>query len=235
MPKPTEQIKIDAAAATPEVTSRITAILNAKAGKPTERQFYRIRRPVEDFRVEKREGTDLPVLVGHAAVFNTKIDFGWFTEEIAPGAFTDTLARKDDVRALFNHDPNQLLGRTKSGTLELEEDDKGLFSRISPPDTQLGRDIVTLIGRGDISQMSFGFWIDKEEITQEKGKPWHSVITRVTLFDVSPVTYPAYETTDIDIERCVRSRSERLRAAINDAARAEWEYRNRELEILLSE
>ena len=100
-------------------------------------------------------------IIGHAAVFNVLGDGGWFREKVAPGAFADSI-QVDDVRALFNHDPNYVLGRNRAGTLKLSEDDRGLKIEIDPPDTQVARDLMVSLERGDISQMSFGFEVVKQ-------------------------------------------------------------------------
>ncbi len=85
-----------------------------------------------------------------------------FREQFAPGAFKDSPASGSDVRALYEHNYTQLLGRTKSGTLVLSEDDTGLRFELTPPNTQLGNDVLELVERGDISGMSFGFRALKE-------------------------------------------------------------------------
>lgn len=192
-------------------------------------EIKRLRCNAPEFRVTRDENSEgLPAITGYAAVFNEITDLGMFRESISPGAFEETLKAKDDVRALFNHDPNLVLGRSTSGTLELKEDKKGLYSRIIPPDTALGRDLVQLIERGDISQMSFGFWIEAEEVVREEGEKTHFIIKRAKLFDVSPVTFPAYPQTEVDIERSFRSRLSTL-SIDNAPALAK---RKRELEIL---
>lgn len=201
------------------------------------RQERRIQVP--DFRVERaKDENEGPVIVGHAALTNVKTDLYYCTESIAPGAFKESIERGDDVRALFNHDKNLILGRTPK-TLELSEDEKGLFCRIFPPDTQLGRDLVISIERGDISQMSFGFYIESEiaDFSKELEKP-HFTITKVALFDVSPVTFPAYPTTDVEIERQLRSAEEEFKERLlrhgrsHGTSEAILRMRERELEIL---
>jgi len=150
------------------------------------------------FPVEWREDSEGKIK-GYSAVFNRLSgDLGGFKEKIAPGAFTKTLA-ESDVRALFNHDPNFVLGRTKSGTLELREDEKGLWMEVEPPDTQWARDLVTTIKRGDIDQQSFAFRTIKDTWTNEEGKLPIRTLNEVQLFDVSPVTYPAYPQTSVDV------------------------------------
>lgn len=138
-------------------------------------------------------------LAGYAALYNRETVIGnLFREVIAPGAFRSALQRGDDVRALFNHDPNVILGRSSSGTLRLFEDESGLRYEVDLPDTQAGRDLWTLVERGDITQSSFAFSVP------EGGQDWRDggdlrVITDVRLFDVSPVTYPAYNETSVSV------------------------------------
>lgn len=154
--------------------------------------------------IEVRAGDDGKSKIrGHAAVFDKLSDvlFGSFRERIDPGAFADVI-KTDDVRALFNHDPNYILGRTKSGTLILEEDAKGLYIEIDPPDTTVARDLIVSIERGDISQMSFSFSVNQkdEEWDTPAGKMATRTIRKVErLYDVSAVTYPAYPQTDVKI------------------------------------
>ena len=148
------------------------------------------------FKTELRANADKPQIEGYAAVFSTRADIGYVTESIAPGAFTRAIAEKQDVRCLFNHEPDHVLGRTKSGTLALSEDSKGLKFVCDLPDTQMGRDVREMIKRGDVDQCSFGFVVIDEEVT--RGETTTRVIKDVDLFDVSPVTYPAYPTTSVE-------------------------------------
>lgn len=157
--------------------------------------------------LRRGKGDDSGPLVGYAAVFDSWTTLyrtkGWEVREvIRPGAFRNALAESQDVRALFNHHPDNLLGRTASGTLRLREDDKGLHVEIDPPDDELGRRVRGLIGRGDLSQMSFAF-IPREGgeklVIEKRGDVefWDTEITDVDLYDVAPVTYPAYKDTSI--------------------------------------
>jgi len=151
-----------------------------------------------EFRVEQREDGK-KLIRGHAAVFNVETDLGWFRERIAPGAFRESI-ETDDVRALFNHDENFILGRNKAGTLTMREDEQGLYVEIDPPDTQVARDLVTSIERGDISQMSFGFQTIKDSWeTEENAAKDLRTLEKVKLWDVSPVTFPAYQETDVAV------------------------------------
>lgn len=169
------------------------------------------------------------VIEGHAAVFDSWSEtLGGlfpFKEKVRAGAFSKSIA-KDDIRALFNHDANHILGRNKAGTLELIEDGKGLFVRIYPPDTQWARDLQTSIARGDISQMSFGFVVEKDSWSAEGGTDIRE-LAEVKLFDVSPVTFPAYTQTDVGIrayeaykaEKRAKSEAEAKAAASSATAR----------------
>jgi uncharacterized protein len=151
-----------------------------------------------ELRIVRKDDDSLPKIEGYAAVFNKDSEDMGFIERIAPGAFKKAL-KTSDVRALFNHDSNIILGRTTSGTLDLKEDKTGLFMSITPPDTQLVRDMVmSPIERGDITQQSFGFTVDTDEWEHNDNKPSIRTITGIReLFDVSPVTYPAYPDTTV--------------------------------------
>ena len=142
----------------------------------------------EEMRIsETDEGS---ILEGYAAVFNSySQDLGGFREKINPGAFAKTLNDGADVRALFNHDSNLILGRTKSKTLELSEDDKGLYYRVKLPDTSYAKDLIVSLKRKDITQNSFGFRVVSDTWSTDGKK---RALNEVKLFDVSPVTYPAY-------------------------------------------
>lgn len=148
--------------------------------------------------------TEKPRVRGYAAKFNSESEnLGsseyQFREVIEPGAFSDVLG--DDVRALFNHDPNLVLARSKNGegTLAIGQDDVGLFYEFEAPDTQAGRDLMENIRLGNVDQSSFGFTVGKDgqkwEEKREGDGPTiiRRTITKISrLFDVSPVTYPAY-------------------------------------------
>jgi uncharacterized protein len=138
-------------------------------------------------------------IAGHAAVFNSLSEEIWgFREKIAPGAFKDALA-KSDIRALLNHDPNYVLGRTKNGSLRAWEDETGLAVEIDPPSTRWAEDLLVSIGRGDISQMSFAFRVGEDEWESVDGIDHRTILSFDEIFDVSPVTYPAYPETDVSL------------------------------------
>ena len=160
-----------------------------------ERRFV----PIEaaEFRIVRQEGEPTKV-EGHAAVFDSLSQelFG-FREKIKKGAFRSALKRPDDVRALINHDPNLVLGRNTSKTLRLKEDDAGLFFSVDLPDTSYARDLAESIDRGDISQCSFGFRTLKDQWETNDEGPDIRTLMDVELFDISPVTYPAYTDTAV--------------------------------------
>jgi HK97 family phage prohead protease len=139
---------------------------------------------------------------GYASVFNQVADLGWFREVIKPGAFTRAINEKQDVRCHQNHDENMVLGRTKSETLSLKEDNDGLQFDCDFPDTTYARDLHTVMDRGDVDQCSFGFMVRKQTWREESDENGHTIQTReiedVDLFDVSIVTYPAYEGTSCE-------------------------------------
>ena len=153
-----------------------------------------IERRFTPFSAEFRE--EGSTLKGHPATFNDVYDLGMFEERIAPGAFDNVMG--DDVRALFNHDPNQILGRTTAGTLRISLDKQGLFSEIDLPDSAVQlREAIT---RGDVTQMSFGFTVKKDEwevLDEETGKERRTITEIGRLYDVSPVTFPANPNTDV--------------------------------------
>ena len=134
-------------------------------------------------------------LSGYVATFGNEARIGGFSESIAPGAFRDSLATGQDVLALLDHKPDALLGRTKTGTLTLREDSKGLRFDLKLPDTQHGRDLVALAERGDLGGMSFGFIATDEKWTGDKRE-----LRAVDLLEISVVqSWPAYQQTEIQL------------------------------------
>jgi len=170
---------------------RLAEVRRYLAGDVQEQQRKASADGVQYRHAEMRAAGEDMVVEGYAAVFNSTTDLGHFKERIAPGAFSDVL--DDDVRFLVNHD-GVPLARTSNGTMTLKEDDKGLYYRAVLSDTQAGRDLYTMIKRGDISQSSFAFTIGDETIDEDGVR----VIERVSrLIDTSAVTYPAYEAASV--------------------------------------
>lgn len=141
--------------------------------------------------VEIREEGEEKFIEGYAFVFGAVADLGGFTEEVAPGAADEVM--NDDVRGLLNHEPNIVLGRTKSGTMQLSLDARGLKYRIkynpNDPDHVSAREKIL---RGDISQSSFAFRTKDDKWEVRNGKDHRTLLKFSRLIDVSPVTYPAY-------------------------------------------
>ncbi len=176
---------------------------------------------VEELRAVAGEDGKPTKIVGRAAVFNKLSDpiggmFGsGFREKIAPGAFAESI-ESDDVMALFNHDPNIVLGSTHAGTLRLKESRGGLDFEIDPPDTQAARDLMVSIERRDVKKMSFGF-ITREDAWEFKtGKePDVRTLVKAKVMDISPVTFAQYPQTKVDVRAAFESR---------DACRATIEH-----------
>jgi HK97 family phage prohead protease len=170
---------------------------NKKNGKKIERRFV----SAKELRVKTVEGDEAKpaILEGYSAVFNMRSgNLGGFFETIEQGAFADALGRSD-CRSLFNHNPDLILGRMSAGTLTLNEDKTGLFMANELPETRTAKDLIISINRGDITQQSFGFTVEKDHWGEckETGLAIRTIITIGELFDVSPVTFPAYPDTDI--------------------------------------
>lgn len=157
---------------------------------------------------------------GYAAVFDTLSVVLWdFREEIAPGAFADAI-EKNNVRALWNHDTSEVLGASGNGTLRLAEDSVGLRFDLELPDTQRGRDAFTLIERGDVSQMSFGFRSlpDGDEWRIDEDGQYIRRLLRADLLEVSPVTFPAYPATSVGVRSEILGDEVQIPDAVRQAA-----------------
>ncbi len=168
--------------------------------------------------VEVRAESDGVTVEGYAAVFNQITDIGgYFREQIAPGAFRDAIGR-DDVVFLINHD-GLPLARTRSGTLELKEDDHGLFvrTRLDAEDPD-ARSIIGKMKRGDLDKMSFAFIPEVQEWTDLDGEMPLRTIRSAKLFDVSIVTTPAYDGTEIGLRSLKDHRTALRRHNFNAAA-----------------
>jgi len=184
--------------------------------------------------VERDEATGTVIVSGYAALYNTPADLGGhYTEIIRPGAF-DNMIQKSDVRALFNHDPNHLLARSRygAGTLQLEADDRGLKYSFACPKTRA--DIVEMIERGDLSQCSFQFTIEEHVWTSTDDKETREIFRFDEVFDITLATYPVYQDTTVALEY----RSKMLADTGSDAAdeiadmlSIDADMRERELEL----
>lgn len=157
-----------------------------------ERRFYDLRSTVD---------MDSRSLSGYAAVYNSlSEDFGGFREIIAPGAFTDAL-KDADIRLLYNHESRLVLGRTKSGTLEIEEDERGVRFSGSIGEQSYANDVLLTVQRGDVDQASFGFVVDKGDVEWEKrdGQTVRIIKRIKRLLELSVVTFPAYPETAVAV------------------------------------
>ena len=159
-------------------------------------------------------------IVGYGSVFNIRSEPLWgFREIIKPGAFDDVL--NDDVRGLFNHDPNFILGRSTSGTLKVSVDERGLQYNIQAPDTQTIRDLVLApMQRGHINQSSFAFRVARDGdhwYEDEEGVVIREIHKFSRLYDVSPVTYPAYQAADSTVRSMKAWQEARDNGAIANA------------------
>jgi HK97 family phage prohead protease len=132
-------------------------------------------------------------LEGYAATFGSEARIADFTETIRPGAFAEALRAGGDILALVDHDPTRLLARSRTGSLQLSEDARGLAFALTVPDTQAGRDVLALAERGDLGGMSFGF------LVPEGGDRWtgdRRELVKIDLREISVVqSWPAYEGT----------------------------------------
>ena len=163
-----------------------------------------LRRAMDAPVIERGDDAKTPHLIGYAAKTGvwTDIESCWgdsYREQIAPGAFKKTLADGADVRSLMNHDANLVLGRTKAGTLELREDETGLwYDNLLDPAISYVADAIRLVERGDISGSSFAFRGVKYEWDEDKAE---LIWLECALRDVSPVvTYPAYDITNVAVD-----------------------------------
>lgn len=149
-------------------------------------------------RSAETESQDAPRIEGYASTFGSSADLGSFTETIDPNAFADVM--NDDVRMLFNHDPNFPLARSRKGegTLEMRVDDQGLFFSFPVGPQGYAQDLHQSIQRGDVDQASFAFTVDADEWEEREDGTIHRHITRLgSLIDLSVVTFPAYEATRV--------------------------------------
>ncbi len=173
-------------------------------------------------------------VIGYGAVFNTlSNDLGGFTERIEPGAFDGALG--DDVRFLLNHDPNFIFGRTVAGTLSLSVDAIGLRYEVELPDTQGARDLAVSLERGDITQSSFAFTVAEDEWDQDEDNNIVRTITKVNrLYDVSAVTYPAYEEASVAIRSMEKWQEEKRAEEMKEAVKKEKEENKKEEQDLIN-
>ena len=180
---------------------------------PDKRMCYRQTRSVP-VNFQTRSDDAGPVIAGYFAVFNNPTEL-WpgCIEQIAPGAFASSL--NGDVRALIDHDTRLVIGRTVAGTLTIREDDSGLYGeiKINEHDSD-AMNLYARVQRGDVSQCSFGFDIVAEDyVVSPDGQTCTWTIREVKLYEVSVVTFPAYDATSVsarDADSAASLKSTRL-------------------------
>ena len=175
---------------------------------------------------QTREAEGGPIIEGYFAVFNSDYEI-WpgAIEQVAPGAFTSALG--GDIRALADHDTRIVLGRTTAGTLELREDDRGLYGSIKiNPEDQEAMNLYHRVQRGDVTQCSFGFDIVAEDYEHRPDGSDLWIIRDVVLYEVSVVTFPAYAETSVQARRddiqTIRSRQLAARKSALKERIAKW-------------
>lgn len=177
-----------------------------------------------DSKVERRNLThefrvsgdgEAPKITGYASLTNSPYDNGYWIEIVDVHAFDSVLAKNPDVRGLFNHDPNLILGRTSAKTLTLSLDTLGLSYAIDPPDTQVARDLMVSMRRGDIRESSFAFIVARDQWTDNPdGSVTRTILEFEELLDVSPVTYPANPATGAQVRSLPRTMPAEMRSRI---------------------
>ena len=157
---------------------------------------------IRDFRTSfkitrEEDSPDERVIEGYFALYESETELWKDSFEIINrGAFEKTI-KQNDIRALWNHNTQYVLGRSKNGSLELKADEKGLFGTIKLPKTQYANDLYELVSRGDIDQASFGFNIIDEELEELENGGYRWRINDIDLHEISVVTFPAYENTTV--------------------------------------
>lgn len=175
--------------------------------------------PELEFRSGEVRASSPGRLTGYVARFNSETRIGDFAEVIRAGAFNASLSDGRNIVALYDHDRRSLLGSTRSGTLELREDDDGLAFDLRLPGTSIGRDLAVLVERGDVAGCSFGFtvppggdvWTDRGDGSMLRE------LRNVSLAEVTLTPTPAYPSTEL----ALRSRPRPLVMAVCDP-RALW-------------
>lgn len=185
---------------------------------------------VKDFEVRAKADGNGYVIRGYGAVFNSlSKDLGGFVEQVDASAFNKTLRDGGDVRSYFNHDPMYVLGRKGASTLRVAVDTHGVFYEADAPDTTWAKDLITSMQRGDINASSFSFrTIDDAWSETDQGYPLRT-LKEVQLFELGPVSDPAYDAADSNVgtralERLAESRNltvEAVRANLAAIARGE--------------
>lgn len=186
-----------------------------------------------ELRASQTEG-GMPTLAGYPILYNQQSDllWGFFRETIASDAAKESIER-DDIRALWNHDTQHVFGRTSAGTLTTRNDARGAYMECTPADNYFNRYKVSQVERGDVSGYSFGFIPTEDEWTEKSNGEYHVTILKMDVMEYSPVTFPAYPQTRIDLRSVVSTLTGEIPP---DAGQEEREnlsrLRNRQLQLL---
>jgi HK97 family phage prohead protease len=165
------------------------------------KKLSKLEKQTRDFKsnfnvTRQAETSDELIIEGYFVIFESETElFKGSYEIISRGAFDNTL--NNDIRALWNHNSQYVLGRNKTNTLEIRVDEKGLYAIVKLPNTQYARDLYELIDRGDVDQASFGFNIVDEQLEELANGEYRWRINEIDLHELSVVTFPAYENTSI--------------------------------------
>lgn len=147
-----------------------------------------------------------PVIVGYGAVYGSpSLDLGGFREFVAPGAFKKSLKSRDDIRSFFNHDPSKPLGSRDAGNLKLTEDDRGLAYEVEPPDTTYANDLMKAMKAGLVRGSSFTFRTIKDRWEEQDGVQTRTLL-EARLFELGPVTQPAYPSANSQVRAMLEAR-----------------------------
>lgn len=175
------------------------------------------RNLTQEFRVAADGAT--PTIAGYAAVFDVPSEDMGFIEIIDPHAFDSVMAASPDCRALWNHNPDHVLGRTGANTLHLSVDARGLAYVIDTPDTTCARDLIVSMRRGDVTQSSFGFICKRDQWTDNPdGTITRRILEFDELLDVSPVTYPAFTQATAGVRSLPASMPREMRSRLEARA-----------------
>lgn len=184
--------------------------------------------PVAKFRAADGDNGE-KYFEGYFIRFNEETELwpGYF-EQIAPESVDDNI-QSQDIRALFDHDTAKVLGRTTAGTLTLTKDAQGVYGKVLVnQDDPEALSIYAKVQRGDVSSASFGFYIDKDDLTQNNDGSMHDIIRAITLLEVSVVTFPAYPTTQIDarkrdLEATQKEKFDAQKRALKEGLEKKWQ------------
>lgn len=182
------------------------------------------------------EADQVPTIQGYAAVFDSPASNGIWTETLDPHCFDKVLASNPDVRALWNHNADFVLGRTLANTLTLGIDTRGLNYSIDPPNTSVANDLMISMRRKDVTGSSFGFIVARDQWTDmPDGTISRRILEIDELFDVSPVTYPFYDAASSQVRSLPESMPAEIRSKIEAPSKpasladheAEWRENTR--------